>query len=203
MPRANTPTNPREGHYVDLFRVPKGRSATWGRPLYGTTMRCSCGFLVRDLSNESPSTSGAKAAAREVYARHLADVDLATPAPELIRLEAVRFSADGATMVIASQLIGTSIVTLHAYERAAGHSTIHSDPDPACTGWWGTITSRPLPESISRLTPGSPERIAAVVHAQLGLEAEARGAIYRLFPEVAAYAGNYGCVQLLNAEVIR
>lgn len=62
---------PLPGHYPEVGRIQIGRTPVApARPLYGTTLRCSCGERFGKVANEAPSRGGrTKANAR--YREHV------------------------------------------------------------------------------------------------------------------------------------
>ena len=61
---------PAPGHRADLYRRELGRSPVFNRPLYGTSVRCECGWS--EQVNE-PMSRGGRAGANEVYRQHLVE----------------------------------------------------------------------------------------------------------------------------------
>lgn len=66
------------------------------------------------------------------------------------------------------------------------HSSITSDPPQPDGGYWGSIGTRPLPQSIEDLRGGSPERLAAVAAWNDAQDREAWLVIIAACPEAAA-----------------
>ena len=77
---------PHPEHIPSIGRTHIGNTPTWpARPLYGTTLRCSCGWRGEKggdpgwarsrgkVANEAPSKGGRKIA-QDRYIEHLADV---------------------------------------------------------------------------------------------------------------------------------
>ena len=64
---------PHPNHTPRVGRTRRGRSATFGRQVYGTTLRCSCGWLAYgsgQASNDPPSRGG-RAEANRLYREHV------------------------------------------------------------------------------------------------------------------------------------
>lgn len=74
MARPYSITNPAEGHYPSVGRIQLGLTAIAPqRPVYGTTLSCSCRERIGKVSNSAPSKGGRKRA-QERYLQHLVDV---------------------------------------------------------------------------------------------------------------------------------
>lgn len=73
-------SRPLEGHEPIVGRIPLGRTWAGGRT-YGTTLRCSCGWVPwpdqginkAKVTNEAPSKGG-RAYANAAYKRHVEEV---------------------------------------------------------------------------------------------------------------------------------